>query len=480
MLIHDGEISVNREVRWRMRLSGRQEKIKSAVHRALAAVAAALCLALAGGCAGPGEYHRPGCSVILISIDTLRSDRLGCYGHWRDTSPHIDGLRADGSLFRHTIAQAPSTMASHASIFTSLAPAHHGAFISRPSPLPQSCTTMAEILREAGYQTVSFNDGGQISGELGFDQGFDRYVCLPNDERIVYNFSATVKLANRWLSEERRQPFFLFLHTYHTHHPYTPDKRFLDELGVTYSGSLPYQLSPQLHQDIYSGKVRLSREDGEYFAALYDAEIRQMDHAFGGLVEQLKTLGLYEETLIILTSDHGEELGEHGCWGWHSHTLFEELLRVPLIIKFPGNDFAGAEISQQVRSLDILPTILEVVGVDPPEVLEGRSLIPPLQGRSDEPRPALSQMDLAGRPLCLNSAGWKYYPSNMAYAGGLYRIDDDPLEQRNLVHHDPETAREMKRQLESLVAQRPEAVAGQGLELSEKVTDQLRLLGYID
>ncbi len=463
-----------------MRLFERHRATKSAAVLTLTAIAATLCVVLAIGCSKPADQiSRPGCNVILISIDTLRADRLGCYGFTRETSPNIDRFRADGALFSRTIAQAPSTMASHASIFTSLLPSHHGAFISGPRPLPDSCTTMAELLREAGYGTISFNDGGQISAEFGFDQGFDRYVCLPNDQRDIYNFRYTVKMAGRWMSEGGRQPFFLFLHTYHTHHPYTPDRKYLDELGVTYSGSLPDQITPQIHRDIYDGRIQLTSEDGDYFSSTYDAEIRQMDHAFGRLVELLKEQGLYREALIILTSDHGEELGEHGRWGWHSHTLFEELLRVPLIIKFPGNEFAGAVVEQQVRSLDILPTILDTVDVVAPEILEGRSLLPLLQGREDGPRPALSQIDMPHVPVCLSFDGWKYYPANGTYAGALYRIEDDPLEGRNLVYLNPETAREMKRLLDSLLTQRPEA-AGTEVLLSESVTEQLKKLGYLD
>ncbi len=445
-------------------------------------VATTLCLVLTGGCAGPEEYRRPGCNVILISIDTLRSDRLGCYGYTRDTSPNIDRFRADGALFGCTIAQAPSTMPSHASIFTSLIPIHHGAFISRTNPLPDSCTTMAELLQQTGYRTVSFNDGGQISAEFGFDQGFDRYETRASKDRDVYDFINTVNQVEFWLGEEEVRPFFLFLHTYQTHHPYTPDKRYLDELGVSYSGCLPDKSTAELLRKISDGRLQLTREDEEHFSSLYDAEIRQMDHAFGRLVELLKVHGLYEDSLIIVTSDHGEELGEHGCWGWHSHSLYEELLRVPLIIKFPGNEFAGAEIEHQVRSLDILPTILDVSGMDQPEFLEGRSLLPPLLGEPDEARPALSQIDQP-RPMpatCLRSAEWKYYPAAGTYHGALYHIESDPGEEQNLVFEERQQFREMSQQFDRLLDQRPIAEAGSEMELSTAVTDQLRELGYIE
>jgi len=441
---------------------------------------AVVCLILSNACFKLSDYHRPGCNVILISIDTLRVDRLGCYGYTRDTSPNIDRFREDAVLFQCNISQAPSTMASHASIFTSLVPSHHGAYFSLPNPLADNWTTMAEFLQNAGYHTVSFNDGGQISAELGFDQGFDRYVCLPNKERKVYKFINTVNATFRWFRQNRKQPFFLFLHTYHTHHPYTPDQRFIEELGVTLSGALPRKISIGLLREINRGQRQLSPEAEVQINALYDAEIREMDHTFGQLVKRLKRNNIYDNSLIIFTSDHGEEMGEHSLWGCHSHSLFEEVLRVPLIIKFPGSDFAGTEVRQQVRSLDILPTILEVVGIPPPILLEGRTLMPPVHGWADEPRPALAQLDSVRVPMALRADGWKYYPARGTYDGALYRIDEDPREERNQLYCEPQTGRELDQQLKDLLAQQPEALAQNTIELSQPVTEQLKELGYLD
>jgi len=453
--------------------------------RTLAIIFVAMaCLMINSGCGEPEDYGHPGCNVILISIDTLRSDRLGCYGHTGDLTPQIDRFREDAVLFRRMIAHAPSTMPSHASIFTSLIPSHHGAFFSRPNPLPESCITMAELLKTEGYRTVSFNDGGQLAAELGFDQGFDTYVCMPREVHNIHKFSKPVNAAFRWFHESGQQPFFLFLHTYHTHHPYTPNKRFLDERITSYKGPLPREINVQLLRDINKEKISITREDGAYILSLYEAEIEEMDHIFGRMVNRLKKNGIYDNSLIIFTSDHGEEMGEHGSWGWHSHSLFEELLRVPLIIKFPDNKFAGTLVEEQARSLDILPTILDVIDSPPPEILEGKSLLPLIQGRSEEPRPAVAQIDRANKPTCLRVDGWKFYPprdnGSHKYRGALYRIDTDPWETRNKIYQEAKTLSELSRQLDELLSQRPDSQEQDTLELSTDLTDQLRQLGYLE
>jgi arylsulfatase A-like enzyme len=430
---------------------------------------------------GPAEYSRPGNNVILISIDTLRSDHLGCYGYERDTSPIIDRFSEDAVTFLTTYAQSSSTAASHASIFTSLLPAHHGAHFSGPSAMPDRLVTLAECLQDDGCHTFSYNDGGQVSARFGFGQGFDEYINIRHGASGHSNFIHTAFKTIDWLRNRDGGRFFLFLHTYHTHHPYTPPKRFVDAMGEDYQGDLPDEASFELLEQINNGERLVTRSDKAHIVTLYDAEIRQMDVAFGLIVDELKEQGLYDDALIVLTSDHGEEFGEHGTMGWHSHTLYDELLSVPLIIKFPGNDFAGKTVTEQVRSIDIMPTVLDVLDIEIPAQCMGRSLLPLVRGRRDGPRPSVSQRDVKGMaPATLHSGRWKYYRRQNHPQPLLFDLDSNTGELHSSAADHPDVVADLERQLVDILARRPTILDGEDVEIPDELQDQLVALGYAE
>jgi arylsulfatase A-like enzyme len=205
---------------------------------------------------------------------------------------------------------------------------------------------------------------------FGLDQGFDSYQ-QPGSER----FNGTVAKAVEWLGTKRTKPFFLFLHTYEPHHPYTPPAEYLALFEDEYTGPLPQDISVDLLREINKNEREIDDRDLEHIIATYDGEIRSMDDGFGYLIEFLREQGLYDDTMIVLTSDHGEEFGEHGKVGWHSHSLFDELLRVPLIVKLPAAAGAGTEVAHQVRGIDVAPTILGVLGLEAPASFSGMSLL---------------------------------------------------------------------------------------------------------
>lgn len=422
-------------------------------------------------------------NILLVSIDTLRADHLRCYGYAANTSPNLDAFAKQRAiLFETVVAAAPSTAPSHASILTSLVSARHGVSVARQTALPEDRVTLAEILKGAGYRTMSVNDGGQMESHWGFAQGFDEYVTLP-DAAESQRFSKTVGAALHWLDESREAeaPWFVFLHTYETHHPYTPDRRFLDAIGDRYSGSLPDATSIGLIQEINRGARRIDDKDRRHIVATYDAEIRSMDDAFGQLLSALRERDLLDSTLIVFTSDHGEEFGEHGKIGWHSHTLWDELLLVPLLVALPDGRGAGMRIPAQVRGIDVMPTILDHLGITPPPEAQGRSLMPLVEGEPDPPRPALSQLDARQEPppSSLRIGGRKLYLPGIGRPPQLFDLVADPGEKKDLGKGDGTLVAAMTAQVDEFVGAAPRARAGRSVKLDAAALEKLRALGYL-
>jgi arylsulfatase A-like enzyme len=424
-------------------------------------------------------YHSPGSNIILISIDTLRADHLGCYGYAPPTTPRIDEFRRDAVLFEKCMAASSSTLASHASIMTSLIPAHHGAFFSLSERLPAGMLTMAEIFKDNGFRTASFNDGGQLAPEFGLDQGFDVYEHMDKDFPIdKVNFDRIVKKTEAWLDQNPEGRFFLFLHTYETHSPYTPKRALLDIFDKNYRGSLPPETLDDFVAKLNSGAIKISAEDKAHIVATYDAEIRSMDESFGALVGGLKARGLYDKTLIIFTSDHGEEFDEHGIMATHSHTLYNELIHVPLIVKFPQSKFASHTVKTQVRSIDILPTVLDVLSIPAPAFFEGVSLMPFVLGR--RPERALYVVSERDMQQVFRSAFWSIMNERWKlYDSRLYDLAADPGETTDVSRAHPEVKLSLRRRalrFLEIPSYRPVRTKA---KLDEETKKRLRGLGYV-
>ena len=410
-------------------------------------------------------------NVLLISIDTLRADRLGCYGYARPTSPSIDAFAKDAVVFRQAIAQAPSTLPSHASILTSLHPHEHQASVARKTALPPAVLTLAEVLRSEGFATAAYTGFGQLDPIYGLDQGFETYERAPSDA-----FLGTVEAAIAWLRRAPHRPWFLFLHTYETHHPYAAEARFLDVFDDAYDGPLPRAIDIDLLKRINRGELALGANDLQHLRNAYDAEIRSMDEAFGKLMRFLRKKGLYDDMLVILTSDHGEEFGEHGKVGWHSHTLYDELLKVPLVIKLPGSRAAGRAPESQVRSIDIAPTVLGAVGVDAPAAFRGADLVRWLDAGEAPELVAVSERDARGRTRVrssLRTDGWKLWSPR------LFDLSADPAETVDVAEKHADLARELEASLAELLSRAP-TDAPREVEPGTETIERLRALGYVN
>jgi arylsulfatase A-like enzyme len=411
-------------------------------------------------------------NIILISIDTLRADRLGSYGYSRPTSPNLDAFRRDAILARETIAAASSTLLAHASLFTSSLPQHHGASHTHNKPLAPAATTLAEVLAANGYSTQALVGSGQMIRQYGIDQGFEVWEELPETSL----FRNTVQRALYRLDHEPvSSPFLLFLHSYEVHHDYRPERRHLEALDPAYrEGPVPLYTSTQLWE--LSHQESVPAEEVQRIGDAYDAEIRSMDESLGVLLQGLRERGLYDDTIIVFTSDHGEELGEHGYLGWHSHTLYDELLRIPLLVKLPGGLHAGRTLDGTVRQIDIAPTLLGLAGIEVPVEFAGRDLLPFLSRRPGFDLPAVLARERApfetGNFWGIRAEGWK-----LQY-GQLFDLTADPGETTDLAASRPDQLRRLEEMLQRAVAARPRLEAP-AVTLDAEAEAGLRSLGYV-
>ncbi len=339
--------------------------------------------------------------VILISLDTLRADHLGCYGYNRPTSPAIDSLASEGVIFREAISSSSWTLPAHVSLLTSTDAARHGVR-AVDNQIPPAFITLPEILSQNGFSCAAITGGGFLSPIYGFARGFDFYNEAEGSLDYENSAELVARAAKKWLEDNKEKDFFLFLHTYQIHSPYAPPPAYR---RVFLSPEAPFEV---LNIEQYLGGKPgifqpLSERERENARALYDAEIKYTDEALvDELIPWLKEEGLYDQLMIIITSDHGEEFYEHGAWG-HGPHLYQESIRIPLIIKFPQGQWSKKEINHIVRLTDVAPTILEALGLKwPKDMWDGRSLIPILKGKENHNRVFLAESCWLSGELCGN------------------------------------------------------------------------------
>lgn len=326
-----------------------------------------------GSCSVQDRPFRPDSirGVILISLDTLSAEHLSLYGYERPTSPFLDSLAEKAVVFDWAIVQLPGTLPSHMSMFTGLYPNQHGVF-PPDSVLADGILTVPMLLEASGIRTGGHTENGYVSGRYGFSRGFDEF----DDTRIPL-WTGGDHVFKRGLRYLRglgdQEKFFLFLHTYAVHDPYTPPKRCQ---GLFWEGPPPPGAPPiatsGLLMDHNHGVNLISPEIADYFRALYDEEIRCLDQELEVFFSDLETSGLMEDVAIIITADHGEEFLEHGALG-HDQ-IYNENVHVPLLILYPGS--VGSRVESLVQSVDLAPTIYDLFQVAKPSGLAGESLVP--------------------------------------------------------------------------------------------------------
>ena len=443
---------------------------------------AAVAVALAPGCAATDGPPRP--SVLLVVVDTLRADRLTDYGHDRDTLGPVAALAAQATRF--TAAYAPSswTRPSVATIFSGMMPARHRAKIGGTNRLNRAIPTLAETLGAAGWSTAGFSANVVVSRKVDFDQGFDRFLDYEGGVQAYPDIAAMMRVASDWLKTAPR-PFFLFLQPMNVHGPYrVPVEHQTVLLGRRPSSDFRYQEPPRT--SIMAGAVELRSSIGEtYLTSLrdqYDTAIRYSMEQLDALFSDLRREGLWDETLIVLTSDHGEELYDHQGFS-HAYSLFEEVVRVPLYVKLPGQ-LEPAVRDDPVSLADIYPTVLEVLGLPPVRHGDGRSLL----RRGESERELVFEVNnperFRGRALL--SGNYKLIETEVDYQGrsdavALYDLSRDPDESRDLVNDEPELAARLRARMEEIFAgyeERSLPLPAEGDAVLDQ--DTLRALGYVN
>ncbi|HET7294543.1 MAG TPA: tetratricopeptide repeat protein [Vicinamibacteria bacterium] len=400
--------------------------------------------------------HRPAIrNVLLISVDTLRADHVGSYGFPRPTTPRLDAVAREGVVFANAYTPVPVTLPAHASLLTGTLPPVHGVRDNLHERLPDASRTLAEMLKERGFATAAVVSSFVLDRRFNLSQGFsayeDRFQAVHRIGDVAERKGdETSRVATAWLERHGREPFFLFVHFYDPHDPYEPPEPF----------------ASQWKGDEYSGEIAFA------------------DHCAGQVLDKLRELGLYESTLIVVTGDHGEMLGEHGELN-HGFFIYESALRVPLVFRVPGASPRAARVDRPVSLVDVVPTVAALLGIPVGDALQGVDLSPWLRGEAagGGARSLYAETVTPTRYYGTSSLlgvikeGWKYIETSRPE---LYDLRQDPAEANDLAAKEPARAEALGGELKRiLAASLATAKPGEAAGLDEDARRRLESLGYL-
>ena len=400
-------------------------------------------------------------NVLLVTLDTTRADHLACYGYTGVSTPSLDAIAGRGVLFEQAATATPLTLPAHSTIMTGMFPTYHGVRVNGNTALGDDQTTLAEVLASRGYDTGAFIAAFVLDGRWGLKQGFAHYddqfdlkkykhLDLGEVQRPA---NEVVDAALAWLEGEKAKPFFAWVHLYDPHVPYDP---------------------PEPYRSQYARRGPTGP---------YDGEIAFMDEQIGRLTEWLAKNGLDRSTVVVCVGDHGEALGSHGE-GTHGYFVYDYALHVPFIVSTPFDTLKGKRVPAQVRTADVFPTVLDLVGAPSPLAVQGRSLVPLMfaPGRKDDV-PAYSEamasnIQFGWSPLhSLRTPRWKFIDTTRPE---LYDLSKDPGEHDNVLEGSPDVARRMKSELDRIMAETGrDAPAPQAADLDQETMERLSALGYV-
>jgi arylsulfatase A-like enzyme len=486
------------------------------------------------GCGGGGGEAKEPLNLLVVVLDTLRPDRLGCYGYERPTSPHLDELARDACVFEDAQSTAPWTAPAMISMVTSLYPGAHGVYgYPNPGRLNENTPTLAGVLSAHGWRTAAITEGGYASGKFGLDLGFQEFRSTKHGKAVRSLgrgiLRKNVEQAVAWLELHRDEATFLLLHTYEPHAPYRAPPEYVERVHPDWDGAAEHALLRQaidtwnekgtlepesmriLARHSLAGgcigttlpRIRRAHEmwerakevgvdrsamsSGEeihgWMSDQYDAGIAYADEQLGHLWKALDDLQLRERTIVVVLSDHGESLGEKGMMG-HGHSLSEELLRIVLLMRLPGQGRAQRRIPEVVSSVDVMPTLLDLMGVDPRLLpVQGRSLRPLLEGGAWE-QPAFSHAlntrEDGSRLLAVRVGPWRLVLDDADGSARLYDVHADRRELRDLAAEQPDVVARLGALLEQR-AQHDDSLRAEReqIDLDPDTILELRRLGYL-
>jgi len=422
-------------------------------------------------------------NVLIISIDTLRADHLSCYGYGRQTSPNIDRLADYSHRFSNAYTTLPGTLPAHTSLLTSLYPRQFSILVNGET-VPSKVTTLAEILESSGYTTAAFISTSALDARYGLNQGFQTYSGV-GDTKLELPAKDTVSKAIQWLGGHKNETFFLFVHFFDPHTRYDAPEYYRKKFEVSNKGEPledyifiqdPSLFTPERVHDIVSA---------------YDAEIAYADWAVGKLSDELDKLGLKEDTIVVLVSDHGESLDEliksHGYAFDHGEFLYTHQLHVPLIIRMPGgtSEEKGVVQTTPVSLIDVMPTILDVLKIKSPDYMAGTSLFPLLLGQEATYGPVFSERRsfetppkpyFAGDDYSIIEDKWHLIFSTIRESE-LYNLSEDNREKNNLSNQ-AKKIEALESKIESWRKQAEPLFGASVPDTNEAALEKLRSLGY--
>lgn len=464
-------------------------------------------------------------NILIFAVVPLRYDFISCYGYPRPTTPHIDSLAAAGVVFEKAYSTAVWTPPAHASLVTGLQVSNHQV-TENSGALDSSIPTLPGLLSGKGYHSVGFITTPMMGSYKSLERGFQVFYWQRHDwrwlpaslrKRASYRLggfqlglfdkgaSAIIKAALNWLSDKRRDPFFMLIGLDEPHSPYNPPwllrKRYLQKLSYEFPKALDHTFLTQLNRNPYMVPARLVQPEEMYFEALrtlYAAEVAYTDALIGRVLDFLRNSKLLESTVVVFLGEHGESIGENGLMA-HEGSLYETLVHIPLIIRFPGASPAGLRVPGLVQLIDVMPTLLEIAGVDTRNLaLDGMSLLPVLSAASRRdcvvaewegfvpgglqklmarsPQPIPTQV-YTRKLQMIRCRDHKFIQSSLG-DDELFDLAVDPGEQKNLGQERPEIVAELRARLAKLLSQRVKEPVDKSEELKASVLRDLRDSGY--
>ncbi|RLE25752.1 MAG: hypothetical protein DRJ65_07025 [Acidobacteria bacterium] len=441
-------------------------------------------LALLAACDFSGARPRP--NVLLIVLDTVRADHLSTYGYSKNTTPNLTALAGEGVVYERCLSPGSWTLPSHASLFTGLYPRDHKTTCELPRVLRRKYRTIAEVLAENGYATVGFSNNAWLNAATGLQQGFANFFDIWRERRpdgrsadgIDEGAATTNERIFRWLDHDTNRPFFMFVNYFEPHLPYRPpppfDSKFVDANfdPIMVAEARGWFHPRELGYVLKVPGMEVTDSEFEVMHSQYDGEVAYLDARLGELIEGFRERGLLDNTVVIITSDHGEHLGDHEMMD-HKMTLYDALLHVPLVIRYPPAVHQGSRVSAPVQLIDIFPTILDLCGIDEDQPEDSR-LLPPSPQQAPPPRLSFAEF---GRPTVFLEVMLKQYPgveysqfdrSLVAVNDGryklisgsdgrseLYDLHRDPGERNDIASENPDVVADLTNRLTDFQAKTP-------------------------